>query len=99
MTVSNLHRAVARDQDIPKLQIAVDNSLLMRRRQATRHLLRVFRGFARRQRSKTHPLAQRLALHAPVRGRGARDGPGPRLSLVPREQAVAKLGGKHCCFA
>jgi hypothetical protein len=46
--VENLHPAVARDKDILRIQIAIGDSLFMRR-QATRHLFRVFRGFAYRQ--------------------------------------------------
>src|SRR5438874_1124969 len=58
--VQNLHPTVARDKNILRLQIAVDDSLLMRRRQTTRHVLGVFGGFAQRQRPGTQPLAQCL---------------------------------------
>ena len=60
--VQNLHPTVARDKNILRLQIAVDDSLLMRRRQTTRNLLGVFGGFAHRQRPGTQPLAQCLTL-------------------------------------
>ena len=60
--IENLHPSVARDKNILRLQIAMNDSLLMRRCQATGNLHAVLYGFAYRESAGTQPLAQGLTL-------------------------------------
>jgi hypothetical protein len=60
--IENLHASVARNKNILRLQIAMNDPLLVRGRQTTRNLFTVLGGFAHRQGAGTHPLAQGLTL-------------------------------------
>ena len=59
--IEDLHPAVAGEENIRRLQIAVDDSLLVRRGHSARHLRRDLERFAHRNRALLHALAQRLA--------------------------------------
>ena len=56
--VKNLHAAIFGDKDILGFQIAVNDSFLMRRRQAMRDLQRVVNRFPLRQGDPAHALAK-----------------------------------------
>jgi hypothetical protein len=59
--IENLQPAIFRDENILRLQIAVNDSFAVRRRQAVRDLQRILRGLAHRQRPAGHLSAQRPA--------------------------------------
>jgi hypothetical protein len=59
--IQDLHAAIARDEDILRLQIAVDDAVLVRRRQAEGDLLRAFGSRFRLERAGLQALAQRPA--------------------------------------
>ena len=61
--VQNLDLAFARDCDVGRLQIAVDNAFFMRRLQPCRNLAADLDRFLDRQRSLLEALRQRLAVH------------------------------------
>ena len=60
--VEHLDAPVGRQEQVLGLEVAVDDPLLVRRRESMRDLRRVLRGLARRQRAGLEPLAQRFAL-------------------------------------
>jgi hypothetical protein len=60
--VQDLHAAIAGDEEVLRLEIAVDDPLLVRRGQAAGDLDCVVQGLAHGQRSPLQPLPQGLAL-------------------------------------
>ena len=58
--VQNLHSTIAGDEQIFRLQVAMHDALLVRRRQSPRHLQPVFNRLADRKRAIPQTLAQRL---------------------------------------
>ena len=60
--IQNLHAAVGRHEHVVGLQVAVDDALLMCRRQASRHLNRVLDGLADGQRPARETLPQCLPI-------------------------------------
>ena len=73
--VEDLHAAVAREEDVLGLEIAMDDAAGVRRRQAARDLQRDVERRVDGKRAGAEPRAQRLALEAfrhEVRGAGAR---------------------------
>ena len=59
--VEDLHAPFARDEDVLRLQVAMDDALVVRRGEAARDLGRVVDRLARRQRRAVDPRAERLA--------------------------------------
>ena len=58
--VENLHAAISGDEDVLRLQIAMNDPLLVRRRQTTRDLHRILNRLAHRQRAGGEPLSECL---------------------------------------
>ncbi len=59
--IQDLHPSVRGDEDVLRLQVAMNHALAIRRCQAMRDLRRKLRGLAHRQRPGAHLLAQRFA--------------------------------------